>query len=180
MIHMIEHNTKNKIFFCWNDGAPLHGDESKFCSNECFEQYERRHPDGLATGTAKTYVYLNLEMLGLAAGQGIRPHVLSGFFRTNQDLMGVGLFEADAFDQISDAEKRTYDAYYRDIPFRTLKTKEQREMELPVHDPEKLRSEGILAYLQERGIVMEKGIANAIGLMAEHEEINPVQLINTL
>lgn len=170
-------NTNNKVFFCINDGSPLHGDQMRYCSKECeIQDDERRKARDL--GAARTYAYLNTAMLNLCVGQGIRPHRLSGFIHTGHDLMGVALFDAAEIETIGDAEMSNYDAYWRRIPSAA-------EMDAvtfgDAYDPLKLRNAGIFAFLHEYDIRTEKQIARALRELTEHEDrLSPIEFLNSL
>lgn len=169
---MIKENTLNKIFFCQYDGTPLNGVQMLYCSTECAELGIKRDQQDTSSGGPKTWAYLNLAMLNVARGNQFVPRRFSAFIHTGHDLMGVAVFEDNQLEQITDAEASSYDAYWRPIAGTDLPFEE--------YDPEAMRTEGLLAFLQRRGIHAERQIASALFKMAVMEGKDPIQLINSL
>lgn len=174
---MNDENTKNKIFLCWNCYAPQTGDRKQWCNDLC-EQAWKEKRKARDMGWVKVFAYLNKSMLDIAAGQGIHPHRFSGFFHTGHDLMAVALYDRPELEQIGDNEMNTYDAYWREVQWPGQLEKGSK---IEPYDPDEMRDDGLLSYLQRFEIRTEKQIASAIGLLTEMEGCDdPIHFINTL
>lgn len=172
-------HSENKIVLCrWcqDPMPPIKSERDLVCSAPCGASYERHLADKseAITRHEAIEVYTNIAFLGLCKGQGIRPINFSALIYSGYELVAVAVFDRRDLEDIGLREMSAYDAWRAPISKPISGDSVER------YDPITMRGQGILSYLSERDANTEQKIARAIGIIADIEDMSPIDLFNTL